>query len=210
MGILDWFRSKPPIASRADVVEFIDTRAAFIVQKNIFDYTHALTGPYYSKLITEPAFKDAVDKSRWQSYPLALSCVSEMVHGALLAGTKDARGLAGALSKAALEVFDRYPVPKAVGEEAWTASRVLLVQRLNGISLHPPKPVKDIVVPVAQQIYDNLPFDEALRKQDFMMVSHHLRVNLVRMYEDFTKRAQVGRIVAELLPAPETAAADKA
>lgn len=207
MGLFDWFKRKPPITNRADVVDFIDTRSAFMIQKNIFDYTHALTGPFYSKLITEPAFKEAVDRSRWQSYPLALSCLAEMVHGALLTGTKDARGLAEALGKLTLGIFDRYPVPKAIGEEAWAASRVALVQRLNGISLHPPKPVKDIPVPVAQQIYDNLPFDENLRKEDFVMVSHHLRVNLVRMHEDFTARAKIGPILAELLPAAETAAA---
>lgn len=207
MGLFDWFKRKPPIANRADVIDFIDTRAAFMVQKNIFDYARALSGPFFSKLVNEPAFKEAVDKARWSSYPLALSVVTEMVHNALLSSRANSRDLAEALSKCTLEIFDRYPMPSAVGEDAWKASRVTLVQRLNGISLHPPKAVKDIPVSIAQSVFDNLPFDEFLRKNDFEMVSHHLRVNLVRMHEEFTQRAKVDSILAQLLPAAETAAA---
>lgn len=206
MGIFDWFKRKPPIVDRADVIEFIDSRAAFMVQKNIFDYARALSGPFFSKLVHEQAFKEAVDTARWRSYPLALSVVTEMVHNALLSGGANSRELAEALSKCALEVFDRYPVPGAVGEEAWAASRVTLVQRLNGISLHPPKQIKDIPVPIAQAVYDNLPFDEFLRRNDFEMVSHHLRINMVTMYDDFMKRAKVPAILEELLPAPADAA----
>jgi hypothetical protein len=209
MGIFDWFKRKPPIASRADVVDFIDTRAAFMVQKNIFDYARALSGPFFSKLVLEQAFKDAVDKARWSSYPLALSVVTEMVHNALVShGGANLRDLADVLSECALDVFDRYPVPAAVGEEAWKASRVTLVQRLNGISMHPPKEIKDIAVPIGQAVYDNLPFDEFLRRNDFEMVSHHLRVNLITMHEDFMKRANIPAILHELLPAAATAARD--
>jgi hypothetical protein len=206
MGIFDWFKRKPPIVSRADVVEFLDTRAAFMVQKNIFDYARALSGPFFSKLVLEQAFKEAVDKARWSSYPLALSVVTEMVHNALLKGGANSRELAAELSRCALEVFDRYPVPGAVGEEAWNASRETLVQRLNGISLHPPKEIKDIAVPIAQAVYDNLPFDQFLRRNDFEMVSHHLRVNLITMYQDFIKRADIAAILHEVLPAPADAA----
>lgn len=201
MGIFDWFKRKPPIANRADVVDFIDSRAAFMVQKNIFDYTRALSGPFFSKLVLEDSFKSAVDKARWKSYPLALSALAEMVHVALLRETNQSARLAEAISKGALEVFDRYPPPKAIEEAEWNKSRETLVQRLNGMALHPPKMVKDIPLPIAQAVFDNLPFDESWKKRDFEMVSHHLRVNLVRMFEDFEKRAKMPAIVAELLPA---------
>ncbi len=202
MGIFDWFKRKPPIVDRDGVVDFLDTRAAFMVQKNIFDYARALSGPFFSKLVLEEEFKKAVDKARWSSFPLALSVVTEMVHNALVVKARaHPQATADALSKCALEIFDRYPVPAAIGEDAWNASRATLVQRLNGITLHPPKEIKDIPVSIGQAVYDNLPFDQFLRRNDFEMVAPHLRVNMITMHEDFVKRGNLPAILNDLLPA---------
>ncbi len=208
MGIFDWFRSDPPIVTRGELQEFIDTRAAFLTQKNIFDFTHALSGPHYAKLITEENFKQAVNHARWSSYPLVLSVVAEMVHVALLPGVKNSQALADALSAATLEIFDRYPVPEIIGEEKWKASREKLVQRLRGITMHPPKQIKDIPVPIAKAVYDNFPFDERLKQQDFETITHHMRVNLVRMHTDFLERAKAPALIDALLPENAAAAAD--
>lgn len=207
MGIFDWFRREPPIATRAELLEFLDTRAAFLTQKNIFDFTHALAGPHYAKLIGEENFKEAVHHARWSSYPLVLSVVAEMVHVALLPEARNSQALADALSAGALEIFDRYPVPDSVGEEKWKASREKLVQRLRGITMHPPKPIKDIPIPIAKAVYDNFPFDERLKQQDFQTISHHMRVNLVRMHTDFLERAKAPALIEALMPESATAIA---
>ena len=205
MGIFDWFRRAPPIADREALMEFMDTRAAFLTQKNIFDFTHALSGPHYAKLINEENFKQAVNNARWSSYPLVLSVVAEMVHVALLPRVKSSQVLADSLSSAALEIFDRYPVPEILGNEKWKALREKLEQRLRGITLHPPKQIKDIPMPIAKAVYNNFPFDERLKQQDFETITHHMRVNLVRMHTEFMDRSKGPELIAALLP--ENAAA---
>jgi len=46
-----------------------------------------------------------------------------------------------------LTVFDRYPIPEALGEQVWTGARAELVRRLQLIGLHPPKRAMDIPEP---------------------------------------------------------------
>jgi hypothetical protein len=207
MGFLDWFRRAPPIDDRSSLLEFLDTRAAFLVQKGIFDFARATTGPHFYGLIREKAFAAAVDQARWKSYPLTLSIVVEMVDGALRPSAIGAMPLAEALRAAALDVIDRYPAPKAIGAEAWLAAREELALRVIQIALHPPKPVKDIPFPIADKFFANLPIHERMRGHDQTWVTNNLRANLIRMWEDFDKRANMYALADALGVAREAAAA---
>ena len=72
MGVLDWFRRPPPIADREALADFIDSQAAFLVQKGIYEYSRARAG-YYSKILfAEENFQQAVEHARWRAYPLGL------------------------------------------------------------------------------------------------------------------------------------------
>ena len=62
-----------------------------------------------------------------------------------------------------LSVFDRYPVPAPLGEEAWREARAELARRLQLIGLHPPKRAKDVAEPFAQSYFDLMPIHEKLR-----------------------------------------------
>ena len=160
MGFLDWFRRPPPIDDRPALVEFLDSRAAFLTQKGIFDFSRAAAGPSFSSLIKEAAFAAAVDEARWKSYPLVLSCVVEMVDGVLRPLAQGAMPLAEALQASAFEIIDRYPVPKPIEPAAWAEARAALGLRIIHIALHPPKRVKDIPLQIAPQFYDNLPIHQ--------------------------------------------------
>jgi hypothetical protein len=198
MGLLDWFRSGPPIDRREALIEFVETRAAFLIQKNIFDYTRARSGPFFSSIINEAEFKKAVEVSRWSSWPLALAALAEMIHGALYAKAPSHAALVAAISKVALEVFDKYPVPEALGPEKWSDAREDLRARLSQLETHPPKFVKDIFMPTAKQIFDALPIHEELRKTDFEMVQNQLRINLVSMHDEFVRRANIPALLTSL------------
>jgi hypothetical protein len=82
MGLVDWvlgipayFRGSPVIDDRDKLIEFLDSRAAFLIQKNIFDYARARAGPYFSSIINEESFKHAVEVSRWTNYPVGLAAL---------------------------------------------------------------------------------------------------------------------------------------
>jgi hypothetical protein len=207
MGFFDWFRRPPQINDRPGLLDFLDSRAAFLTQKGIFDFVRATSGPAFSGLIKERAFSEAVDRARWKSYPLSLAMVTEMVHGALRPAASGAAPLAEALQGAAFAVIDRYPVPQAIGADAWAAARAELGVRVIHIGLHARKAVKDIPAPVANEFFVNLPIHERLRRQDDVWVTNNLRINLIRMWEEFDQRADAAALTEALGVARETDAA---
>src|SRR5215207_2855552 len=70
MGWLDFLRRRPPrIDAVAELSVFIDERAAFLVQKGIYEYARARAGHYSKILFREREFLDAVERARWQAYP---------------------------------------------------------------------------------------------------------------------------------------------
>lgn len=206
LGIPAYFGRKPPIDTREKLIEFLDTRAAFLIQKNIFDYARARSGPYFSQIIKEQAFRDSVEVSRWTGYPTGLAALTEIARGVLF-DNADRKPLNDALSSAALAAFDKYPVPAALGEETWKKARQTLIERLALIDSHPPKFAKDVILPYAQILYDSQPIHEELRKRDFEMIQAQLRVNLVTMHDELAKRAKKSALLSDLGVHPRTDAA---
>src|SRR5262245_55360185 len=126
------FWRRPTVADLDALATFVDERAAFLVQKGIYEYSRARAGHYAKVLFHEREFNDALDRSRWQAYPLGLAMVGEMVEGAFRphAG-EDAARHADRVRLFVLSVFDRYPPPDALGVEAWRQARAGLDQRLQ-------------------------------------------------------------------------------
>ena len=199
MGFFDWLRRPSPIAHRAALGEFLDSRAAFLSQKSIFDYARGRAGPYFTMIMKEKPLQELVEIARWKNYPYGLSIVAEMIHGVLLPEVRDRLALVAALRAITLQAFDRYPVPEALGAEFWGEARKALALRCDQIALHPPKPVMDIPIPFAQVYFDNMPIHERLREQDFELIRNQLRVNLLSMHRDFTKRVKLGALVDDLM-----------
>jgi len=207
MGLLNWFRRPSPIVDRASLEGFLDSRAAFLTQKSMFDYVRGRSGSFFTMIIREESFKANVEEGRWKSYPYALSIVAEMMHGVLLPLTGEPGRLAASLREIALDAFDRYPVPAPLGPEYWTKARADLARRIDQVALHPPKLVKDIPIPFAQVFFDNMPIHERLREHDFVQIRDQLRVNLLSMHRDFTKYADLPVLAAAIEPAADETAA---
>src|SRR5262245_54662779 len=91
MGLLDFLRAKPRIDDPVKLADFIDRNAAFLVQKGIYEYSRARSGHYSKVLFAEAGFRDAVERSRWQAYPLGLAMVTEAVEGVLRSHVDDRR-----------------------------------------------------------------------------------------------------------------------
>jgi hypothetical protein len=111
--------------------------------------------------------------------------------------------LLGAINSIVLSVFDRYPVPAALGDAAWNDLRSELARRLQLIGLHPPKFAKDIPEPFAQAYFDLLPIHEKLRGRDFFTTRNYLRVVLCNIHDEFSKRLDAAAVAASLLAQPD-------
>jgi hypothetical protein len=200
MGLLDafLFRKRPPIRDRAGVTEFIDSNAAFLVQKGIYEYSRARAGHYSKVLFGEQGFRDAVEVSRWRAFPLGLAMVTEIVEGILRPHAADRAAQQRALCDTALGIFDRYPVPPQLGDDMWREARAALDHRLKLIGLHPVKPAKDVPEPYIKDYFDMMPIHEKLRGRDFETTRNYMRVAVINMHEEFSKRGDLAAVAASL------------
>src|SRR5262245_28584441 len=200
MGFFDIFRRAPAIREASALADFIDDNAAYLIQKGMYEYSRARAGHYAKVLLREPEFLAAIEKSRWQGYPLGLAMVGEMVEKVVNPVTGDDRRAGiDALADLVLTVFDRYPVPEPIGAPAWADERTELARRLDQIGLHPPKPVKDMPVPLTQIYFDLMPIHEKLRAPDFPAISSYLRVSLINIHDELIERLDVPATVRSLL-----------
>ena len=199
------FGQRPAVADRASLADFIDTRAAFIVQKGIYEYSRARAGHYSKVLFKEEGFAAAVEHARWSAYPLGLAMVGEMAEGVLRPHAGDRRrAVLDQMTRLVLSVYDRYPVPPSIGDGAWRGMRAELEHHLDLVGGHAPKRVIDIPQPLAQKYFDLMPIHEKLRGRDFFTTANYLRVNLCHMHEELEDRLDAASVIAELLAAGET------
>ncbi|MDF0496984.1 hypothetical protein [Bradyrhizobium yuanmingense] len=195
-----FFRPRPPIGDRKALADFIDAQSAFIVQKGIYEYSRARAGHYAKVLFAEEGFAQAVERSRWQAYPLGLAMVGEMVEGVLRphAGMQR-RAVLDQMILVVLSVFDRYPVPPSLGEDAWLEARRELEQRLDLVGGHAPKRVMDIPEPLAETYFAMMPIHEKLRGRDFETIRNYLRVSLCNIHDELVDRIDAAAVTNRLL-----------
>ena len=189
MGFLDFFRRPGPIRNAEELADFIDKQSAFVVQKGIYEYSRARAGHYSKVLFKEPEFQAACDVSRWRAFPIGLAMVAEVTEGLLRPhAAGDEHRQREALVALVLAVFDRYPVPAAVGEAAWSDLRAELERRLKLVGFHAPKWAKDVPEQFAQSYFDLMPIHEKLRGRDFGTTRNYLRVTMTNVHDELTNR----------------------
>jgi hypothetical protein len=198
LRFLDWFRRRPPIRDASALADFIDRQAAFLMQKGIYEYARARAGHYAKVLFAEPGFQAAVEQSRWRAYPLGLAMVAELVEGVLRPYSTDRHRQLDALSSLVLSVFDRYPVPAALGAQSWSEARDELGRRLQLVGMHAPKRAFDICEPWAETYFNLMPIHEKLRGRDFPTIRNYLKVTLCNIHDEFSQRMDAQALAAML------------
>lgn len=198
-------RRKSPIRDLDTLADFIDENAAFLVQKGIFDYARARSGPYAKVMLGDKGFQAALNRSRWRAFPLGLAMVGEMVEATIEqhAPGGDRRTILDPLIRLVLSVYDRYPPPSDITQEQWTQGRNDLALHLERLSTHPPKRVIDIPVPFADRYFDLMPFDKQFMTPDAPTARGFLQLSLVRMNDELSSRMDATAIVG-MLRAAET------
>jgi hypothetical protein len=200
MAIFGMFRRQPPVRDAAELADFIDQNAAFVVQRGIYEYCRARAGHYAKVLLVEPVFLAAAEESRWRAYPLGLAMVAELAEGILRKEFRDNRRPAlDRLIVLVLAVFDRYPVPPQIGATGWRALRQELAHRLDLIGTHAPKWAKDVAEPYVQPYFDGMPIHEKLRAADYPAIRNYLRVSLINIHDELSNRISSSEVARSLL-----------
>jgi hypothetical protein len=209
---MDWrdlkFWQRSPFADLDALANFVDEQSAFLIQKGIYEYSRARAGHYAKVLFHEREFNEALDRSRWRAFPLGLAMVSEVVDGALRphAGADVARH-ADNLRALALAVFDRYPVPAALGDAVWAEARAELSGRLQTLGVNVPKRVIDVPEPYAKRYWDLMPIAKEVRSRDLPTTRSYLKIMLCNIHEELHKRADLPELARRLSASDGTFAA---
>lgn len=189
MGLLDFIRHRTVLRDSQGLTDFIDRNAAFLVQKGIYEYSRARAGHYSKVLFAEEGFRDAVERARWQAFPLGIAMVTELVEGVLRPHVEDRRACLDALIAVAASVFDRYPVPASIGDAAWSSARAELAHKLDLIGTHAVKPAKDVPIPFAKSYFALMPIHEKLRASELPTITNYLRVTSCNIHDEFVRHA---------------------
>jgi hypothetical protein len=199
MAFFGFFRRRPPIYEVGELGDFIDEQSAYLIQRYIFDYTHARTGPLSKSMFGQPNFVRHFERSRWSAFPLGLAMVGEMVEGMLRphAG-EDKRLVLDSLIVLVLDVYDRHAIPPAIEADVWRAAREELALKLDQVGLHPPKRVIDIPEPYAERYFKMMPFDEELLTNDVPTTRSYLRLTLTHIRDELEKRMNAAEMVEKL------------
>ena len=205
MGLVDkfvtgLFGQAAAIATRAELGEFMDSRAAFLAQKCVVEFCRVRAGINWQLLFSEEEFRRELTRSRWRAYPPAYAMVGEMVEGTLraAAGLRQRR-LPAALDALTLEVFKKYEIPAGEPADFWSGAAALVREQLEATQSRPPRPVRDMPEPMARAVFDVLPMHKDVVTNDYDYIFNNLRINLLRAHEDFLAAARLDAIADDLL-----------
>lgn len=199
MGFFDMFRRGEPIASRDELMDFLDRQAAFLTQKGIFEYSRARAGSFGNVLFDDKSFLVELEQSRWQAFPVMIAMVGEAVEGLLRPVAGEARsGMLRALTDAALTTFDRYPLPQGISAQEWAGLRNQVEEDFKLLSFHPVKRAMDIPARFIERYVAAMPIHEKLLAKDIPTIHNYLKSNLCHVHEVFVKRADAAALIEAL------------
>lgn len=200
MSLLDAIlRRKKMIASWAAVEDFVDGRAAFLVNRSMYEYSRARAGILAEKLFREASFKAAIEEGRWRAFPVSLANVLELVDGHLRAAAAGREAaLLEALVAVGRNVLARYACPEGI-EPAWWSGRGEAVEtRIRLAALADPKPPQDIPKATFDEIFAQVPIHPDLMKLDREVVLNHMRGMMVNIAAEAAGEMDRAALVAAL------------
>lgn len=194
-----WFRPGP-IDTAAGLQAFLDERAAFVAQKTIVAYCQMKTRVHLPELLKDKPFEEAFERSRWESFAIALSDLMIIVDGELRTGLKDdaAETLADRVRAMYRAVLNGYPRP-AYRADGWEDAFEAFDRRFAVARLAPPRPVREIASHAAQRIFDLLPIHPSLRKNDAMSVEGGVHFLIAAAMDALSHRMRRDAVLADLL-----------
>lgn len=183
------------------MAEFLAAQSAFVAQKCTIDYCQARSGLMWPKLEKEPEFRAALDRARWEAYPLVLSDVGIMIEGAVRPAIAEnivlrwADWLVGAYAAS----LNRYGPPRLRAEGAtWDEDIDHFRRRLGQAQMAPPRPVHEIGGESGNALHRLMPIHPSLTRQDATMICNNVRLRLGRVYEDLERDLDRAAIAAQL------------
>lgn len=187
LGAIKSFFAPQRIATPPALADFLESRAAYLVQKSVAEYSQARAGIGFSTLLGEAEFQSALERAKWLGYPASFSMVAEAIAGHLSA-VAPADRIEPFLTRQARQIFSKFPVPQGESVEFWRIAESDLAADLARASLGQPKPAHAIAASRADEVFAVLPLHPKLRTGDFEMFRNTLRFHLTEISAEFEER----------------------
>jgi hypothetical protein len=197
-------RKKAQIRDPQALAAYIDEQAFALVGEGIQHNVRARAGEQADRILAEDAFARLVETARWRTYPLGLAMTAEVVDSVLRpqAGSQQ-RALADETIDLVLGVFDRHPIPDAIGKNAWLDARSELAQRLDQISTLPPRDPADIPSHYTRRFLAEMPAHGGMTHPEAGASLEALKRTLGKERQDLDECLDAGTMVKALLATGE-------
>lgn len=192
---------RPRIGNLAELTEFIAAQSAFVAQKCTIDYCQARTGLNWPMLEKEAAFRQALDRARWEAYPLVLNDVGIMVEGLLRPATTEPNLLLLAhwLTRTYAESLERYGPPRyREPDSTWAEDIDHFRRRLGQAQMAAPRPVHEVGGESGAALHKLMPIHPSLTGLDKHMIANNVKMRLCRVYETLERDLDRKAVVAEI------------
>ena len=172
----------PKLSSRQELRGFLESRAAYLAQKSISEYTQARANMMFTTLLAEKAFQDAYERARWFSFPATLAMVAEALAARLrIMDIGDTDSINVMLQSMAEDIVSAYPVPVGESADFWQMALLDLERDLLRAGLAAPHAIHVIPKARSREIFENLPVHPSVRKHDFDMFQNTLSFHLTEI-----------------------------
>jgi hypothetical protein len=198
MALIDHFRRRA-IRDYATAGAYIDEQSFRLAESCVLDYSRLRAGAGADALFAEPAFAAALEKACWEAYPRALAMVGTLAEAALRSYAGDnADAVLSGLIAMILEQFDRRPVPRAIGDDAWRAAGVDLERSLNDLARVRPETPEALSRDHSSFYLAIMPLHPKLGADDFASLRNQLTLSLQHIQDGFAHRANLLALAGEL------------
>lgn len=190
----------PAVASRAELSAFATGEASYLAQKTVIGYCRVKTLYDYDKLLTEPAFRDALEVCRWEAYAAALGDILVLIEGWLRPSDPAARrALADAIAALYPALLDEsHPSHRS----DWRDRHEAFASRFAQARQAEPAQPYHVVEETAKLIHELVPIHDRLKRNDREVIVGDLRLHILAMHSAMQKRFRRDTLVKALLQGP--------
>lgn len=190
----------PPVATAAELEAFLTGEASYLAQKTVIGYCRVKTLYDYEKLLGEPAFRDALEVCRWETYAGALGDSLILAEGLLRPGDEAQRiALADSLAALYPELLNRI-VPSHRTD--WQDRLEAFANRFALTRQSEPAQPHVVVEKTARLIHELVPIHQRLKRNDLEVVLGDLRLHTLAMHGAMQKRFRRDALICALTQVP--------
>ena len=206
-----WITRSGRITDAAALQHFLATRSAFVSQKCTVEYCRARAGLFWSKLMLERPFLDAMEVCRWEALAAVYADLAILVEGHLRPGMRSpGQQVAAAdfLAQSMAEALAAFAVPVHRAETGWDETVRALRDRLATAQLAEPCHPKEIGLISGPRLYEVMPMHTNMMTFDKELVVNSVRFQIMRVHEDLIRLWDPQAVLSDMLAlasAPEQA-----